>query len=320
MRAGREQLRGQDRREPDRAGADDRDRVAGLRRRRSARRPRTRSGGCRRGRAPARRSARPGLVDGGVRERHPRVLGLEAVDQVAEDPAAAAGAEAVAALLAEAAAAARGDARDEHAVARPRASSRASPISTTVPTASWPRIVPGCTSGTSPLRMCRSVPQIVDESIRTIASVGYLDRRIGHLVPGPLAGPVVDESFHGSSFRLAPTLAARRPGRHRRPPRTGCGFPAAARSIASTGTARQRLGSRSSTHEAECSLPRRLPRTAATRSSRPLEPRRGRRVPTLVVVYVRHEPPPMLGETLLPALRDGRVATSPVSRARCALA
>ena len=58
------------------------------------------------------------LVDGRVGERHARELGLEAVDQVAEDPAAAAGAEAVVALLAEAAAPARGDARDEHAVAR----------------------------------------------------------------------------------------------------------------------------------------------------------------------------------------------------------
>ena len=50
----------------------------------------------------------------------------------------------------------------------------AAPISTTVPTASWPSIVPGFTSGTSPLRMCRSVPQIVDESIRTMASVGSM--------------------------------------------------------------------------------------------------------------------------------------------------
>ena len=58
------------------------------------------------------------LVDRGVRERHARELGLEPVDQVAEDPAAAAGAEAVVALLAEAAAPARGDARDEHPVAR----------------------------------------------------------------------------------------------------------------------------------------------------------------------------------------------------------
>ena len=50
----------------------------------------------------------------------------------------------------------------------------AAPTSTTVPTASWPRIVPGFTAGTSPLRMCRSVPQIVDESMRTIASVGSM--------------------------------------------------------------------------------------------------------------------------------------------------
>ena len=60
------------------------------------------------------------LVDRGVGERHACVLGLEAVDQVAEDPAAAAGAEAVVALLAEAAAPAGADARDEHAVARRR--------------------------------------------------------------------------------------------------------------------------------------------------------------------------------------------------------
>ena len=57
------------------------------------------------------------LVDGGVGERDARELGLDAVDGVAEDPAAAADAEAVVALLAEAAAPARGDARDEHAVA-----------------------------------------------------------------------------------------------------------------------------------------------------------------------------------------------------------
>ena len=48
----------------------------------------------------------------------------------------------------------------------------AEPTSTMVPTASCPRIVPGLTSGTSPLRMCRSVPQIVAVSMRTIASVG----------------------------------------------------------------------------------------------------------------------------------------------------
>jgi hypothetical protein len=46
------------------------------------------------------------------------------------------------------------------------------PISTTVPTASWPRTVPGRVSGTSPLRMCRSVPQMVTASIWMIASRG----------------------------------------------------------------------------------------------------------------------------------------------------
>jgi hypothetical protein len=57
------------------------------------------------------------LVHGGIRERHSRILRLQAVDQVAEDPTAAAGAEAVAALLAEPAATAGRDARDKHAVA-----------------------------------------------------------------------------------------------------------------------------------------------------------------------------------------------------------
>ena len=56
-------------------------------------------------------------VGGGVGERHPDLLGLRAVDQVAEDPAAAAEALAVAALPAEAAGAAGGDAGHEHAVA-----------------------------------------------------------------------------------------------------------------------------------------------------------------------------------------------------------
>ena len=48
----------------------------------------------------------------------------------------------------------------------------AAPVSTTVPTASWPRMRPSVTAGTSPLRMCRSVPQIVVVSTLTITSVG----------------------------------------------------------------------------------------------------------------------------------------------------
>jgi hypothetical protein len=57
------------------------------------------------------------LVDRRVRERNAGELGLQPIDQVAEDPPSAAHAEAVAALPAETAATARGDARDEHAVA-----------------------------------------------------------------------------------------------------------------------------------------------------------------------------------------------------------
>jgi hypothetical protein len=65
----------------------------------------------------------------------------------------------------------------------------AEPTSMTVPTASWPRIVPGSTSGTSPLRMCRSVPQIVEVSIRTIASVGCSMRRSGTTSQARCPGP-----------------------------------------------------------------------------------------------------------------------------------
>ena len=133
--AGRVQLRRHDRREADRAGTDDRDRVARLD-------------------APVEHADLVGrrqdvgeeehllvaqplrhLVDRGVRERHPCELGLEPVDQMAEDPAAAAGAEAVVTLLAEPAATARGDARDEHTIARRDRRNRGA-ASTTVPTAS----------------------------------------------------------------------------------------------------------------------------------------------------------------------------------------
>src|SRR6516164_3266932 len=48
----------------------------------------------------------------------------------------------------------------------------ASPTSVTVPTASWPRMRPSVTAGTSPCRMCRSVPQIVVVSTLTTTSVG----------------------------------------------------------------------------------------------------------------------------------------------------
>src|SRR6266542_2601290 len=167
----REQLGGHDRGEVDRARADDRNRVAGadpsvqdpdlVRRRQDVREEQHLLIGQR----------LRHLVDGGVGERDASELRLEPVDQVTEDSASSAGAETVVALTAEPAMAARGDAdtstrSPSFSVATP------APVSTTVPTASCPSTVPGFTSGTSPLRMWRSVPQMVDESIWTTASVG----------------------------------------------------------------------------------------------------------------------------------------------------
>jgi hypothetical protein len=75
---------------------------------------------------------------------------------------------AVAALPAVPAGAARRNARRQHPITRSPGTSplTPAPTSTTVPTASWPRIRPGCTAGTSPPRMCRSVPQMVSASTR----------------------------------------------------------------------------------------------------------------------------------------------------------
>src|SRR5262247_610992 len=71
----------------------------------------------------------------------------------------------------------------------------APPVSTIVPTASWPRIVPGSTSGTSPLRMWRSVPQIVAESIRTIASVSAISSGSGTVSQERCPGPWKTSAF-----------------------------------------------------------------------------------------------------------------------------
>src|SRR5690554_1840802 len=65
-----------------------------------------------------------------------------------------------------------------------------SPTSSTMPTPSWPRIRPGVTVGTSPLRICRSVPQIVVLVILTMASVALeiigLGTEVQDFSPGPL--------------------------------------------------------------------------------------------------------------------------------------
>src|SRR5690348_10631174 len=88
------------------------------------------------------------------------------------------------------------------------------PVSITVPTASWPRIVPGFTSGTSPLRMCRSVPQIVATSMRTIASVGSTMTGSGTSSQARSPGPWYTSAFMASPFvaSIVAPVPARRIG------------------------------------------------------------------------------------------------------------
>jgi hypothetical protein len=65
----------------------------------------------------------------------------------------------------------------------------AGPAVSTTPMPSWPRIRPGWQVGTSPFKICRSVPQIVVFVIFTIASVGAWIAGFGRfsnaLFPGP---------------------------------------------------------------------------------------------------------------------------------------
>ena len=104
IRPGRVEPRGEDRRQPDRPGADDRDGVAG--RDHAVEHADLEGGRKDVGEEQHLLVAQlvGDLVDRVVGERHACVLGLQAVDQVAEDPAAATEALAVASLLAVAAA------------------------------------------------------------------------------------------------------------------------------------------------------------------------------------------------------------------------
>ena len=70
-----------------------------------------------------------------------------------------------------------------------------SPISVMTPMPSWPRIRPGSTSGTSPFRMCRSVPQIVGHLHDHVGRL--LDLRIRDVFPAHLSRALVDECLHG---------------------------------------------------------------------------------------------------------------------------
>ena len=81
------------------------------------------------------------------------------------------------------------------------------PRASTMPTPSWPRMVPGCMPLTVPLTKCRSVPQIADAVMRTMASVGARMRGSG-TSSKRISPTAVDNSFHGHS--IGP---ARGPGR-----------------------------------------------------------------------------------------------------------
>ncbi len=135
---------------------------------------------------------------GGVGERHANVLGLGAVDRVAEDPAAAGLALPVAGLAAEPACPARADAGDQHTVARRERTDAVADL------------VDG------PDRLVTQNPAVAH--LRQVAlenvQVGTADRGrihlhdnvavigdlgVGYLVPGLAAGTVVNEGSHAAS-------------------------------------------------------------------------------------------------------------------------
>ena len=196
------QLRRHDRRETDRSRPDDRDGVAGLdpavenadliRRRQDV--------GEEQHLLVAERIRH--LVDGRIGERHSGELGLQPVDQVPEDPAAATRAEAVLRLLAEAAASAGGDARDEHAIAghdgrhsRADLDDRADGL---------------VAEDRSRLHLGHVALEDVQVGAADSGRVDPDDRvgrlenfRVGNDFPCPLARSVVDEGFHVVDLRLS---------------------------------------------------------------------------------------------------------------------
>jgi hypothetical protein len=200
--AGRQQARGHDRREPDRAGSDHGDCVAGLhiavqdsdleRRREDV------------GEEQHLLVAQllGNRVHGRVREGHTRVLRLQPVDQVPEDPAASARAEAVVALAAEPAAPAGRDAGDEDAVAlgdrRDRVALGHDRADGLVPE--------------DPARLDGRDVALEDVEVGSADGrgadldhdVGGLpDRRVGNGLPRPDTGTSIGECLHdGTSFRL----------------------------------------------------------------------------------------------------------------------
>ena len=77
----------------------------------------------------------------------------------------------------------------------------AEPTSTTVPTPSCPSTRPSVTAGTSPLRMCRSVPQIVVVSTFMITSVALRMAGSGTVSHSFCPGP-----WYTSAFTVSPVL------------------------------------------------------------------------------------------------------------------
>jgi hypothetical protein len=131
-----------------------------------------------------------------VRKRDTCVFGLKAVDEVAEDPATAACALAIAGLLAEPAAAARGDAGNQDVVSDLKLGDAGA-----------------CLDNGAHRFVAEDGPwlarrHVTFEDVKVASAnrggvdlddgVGRrLDGRVGYGVPGPLSGPVIDECSHG---------------------------------------------------------------------------------------------------------------------------
>lgn len=131
----------------------------------------------------------------GVGEGHAGVLGLDAVDPVAQDPASAAQALAVLGFPAEAAAAAGADAGDQYPVAGThRGDGRSDLVHGTdgfVP--EDPARLDGRHVTLQDVQIGAADGDRVDPHDR-VARV--LDGRVGNVVPGSLAGAVEDQSLH----------------------------------------------------------------------------------------------------------------------------
>ena len=192
---GREQLRRQDRGQPDRARADDGDDVARPRHAVEDSDLEGRRQDVREEQHLLVREPVGDLVHRVVGERNARVLGLQAVDQMAEDPAAAAQALAVAGLLAVPAAPARADAREEHAVAGGERADSATDL------------LDGADRLVAEHRARETRGHVALEDVQVgaadrrgvdaddrVARIG--DRGIVDGVPAPFSGAVVDEGLH----------------------------------------------------------------------------------------------------------------------------